>query len=280
MSGKRAIVIFGSLILVVVAVAGWFLLLSPRLATAGELNDQRDSVETANAVTRTQIAELNEMKEQIGQAKADADLLTRRFPPTAEQSVLFNLVQQAAASAGIPASKISTLTISVPTLGTTDGSVTLPGATAAPAPAADASATGTVPSDPAAAPPAAPGGGLASMTVDVTVSASEERLAAFVQALENMDRAFLVTGINIAGTGETGGSSLTLSGTMFLLPELVDPTAEVVADPATDTTTGTTSETAPDASGEATLDGTTDEVVTDESVTDGTVESDEDETAQ
>lgn len=221
MSGKRSIVVFGSLILVIVAVAGWFLLLSPRLAIAGDLNDQRDGVETANAVTRTQISELREMKDQIGQAKADADLLTRRFPPTAEQSVLFNLVQQAAASAGLPASKISTLTISVPTLGTSDGSVTLPETAAAPAD------SGTVPSDPSAtaAPAAAPmSGQLASMTVDVTVSGSKDRLAAFVRALENTDRAFLVTAINVAESGDAG-SSLTLSGTMFLLPELVDPTA-------------------------------------------------------
>lgn len=234
MSSKRNIIIFGSLILVIVAVAGWFVLLSPRLSTPGELNDQRVSVETANAVTRTQIAELEEMKAQIGQAKADADLLTRRFPPTAEQSVLFNLVQQAAASAGLPASKISTLTISVPTLGSSDGSVTLPGTTGA-----DPTTTGTAPSTPATDPasgvpaPAATGGGLASMTVDVTVSGPKARLSGFVRALENMDRAFLVTAINLAGTGE-GGSSLTLSGTMFLLPELVDPTAEVTPDPAAD----------------------------------------------
>lgn len=248
MSGKRTIVVFGSAILAIVAVAGWFLLLSPRLATAGELNDQRDAVVTANEVTRTKIGELQEMKDKIGQAKADADLLTRRFPPTAEQSVLFDLVQQAAASAGIPASKISTLTISVPTLGSTDGSVTLPGASADPN--ATAAATPATAGAPAAA---APGGGLASMSVDVTVAGAPDRLAGFVKALESMDRAFLVTGINIAGTGEGGGSSLTLSGTMFLLPELVDPTAEAPAqpttDPSTDPTTvdptGTETQTAP-----------------------------------
>lgn len=234
MSSKRTIVIFGSLLLVVVAVAGWFVLLSPRLATAGDLNDQRDGVETANAVTRTQIEELKQMEAEIGQAKADADLLTRRFPPTAEQSVLFNLVQQAAATAGLPASRISTLTISVPSLGSSDGSVTLPGATSG-APAVD---TGTVPTDPAlaAAPPAAAGGQLASMTVDVTVSGTKSRLVAFVRALENMDRAFLVTSINLGGS-EAGSASLTLSGQMFLLPELVDPTAEAVTPPAD--TTGT-----------------------------------------
>lgn len=265
MSSKRTIVLLGSLLLVVIAVAGWFVLLSPRLATAGELNDQRDSVETANAVTRTQIEELKQMEAEIGQAKADADLLTRRFPPTAEQSVLFNLVQQAAASAGLPASRISTLTISVPSLGSTDGSVTLPGASAA-----DPASTGTAPTDPAAAgtaptdpsvaattvPVAGAGGQLASMTVDVTVSGTKPRLIAFVRALENMDRAFLVTSINLGGAD--GASSLTLSGRMFLLPELVDPTVETAAD--TTTTDTTTTEVTP----EATTDTTTTPEVTTE----------------
>lgn len=256
MSSKRTIVLLGSLLLVVLAVAGWFLLLSPRLATAGELNDQRDGVETANAVTRTQIDELKRMEAEIGQAKADADLLTRRFPPTAEQSVLFNLVQQAAASAGLPASRISTLTISVPSLGSSDGSVTLPGATAV-----DPTTTAVAPSDPAAAatPPPAAGGQLASMTVDVTVSGPQDRLVAFVRALENMDRAFLVNNINLGGAD--GTSSLTLSGRMFLLPELVDPTAETAPTTVEDTTTeGTLPE-----------DTTTEDTTTDGTTTDGTV---------
>lgn len=97
------------------------------------------------------------------------------------------------------------------------------------------------------------------MSVDVTVAGPQDRLAAFVQALENMDRAFLVKSINIAGTGEGGGSSLTLSGTMFLLPELVDPTAEAPVPDATATDPTTTDPT--------TTDPTTTEVEGTETVT-------------
>ena len=90
------------------------------------------------------------------------------------------------------------------------------------------------------------------MTVDVTVSGSKPRLIAFVRALENTDRAFLVTNINLGGAG--GESSLTLAGQMFLLPELVDPTAQVPTETANGDATVPPSESAPDSGGVGTGD--------------------------
>lgn len=228
MSSKRNIVLIGSLALVIIAVAGWFLLLSPRMATAGEIHSQRESVEMSNGVTQAQITELQKMKDDIGTAKADADLLTRRFPPTAAQSMLFEHIRRAAFAAGLPERKISTLTITAPTIGASDGSVSL-GAPAA-APVVDP-ATGIA--APAVAPIAGAGGQLATMNVDLSVSGPQSRLAALLNALEDMDRAFLVTSVNL-GNSAGGESTLTLTGKMFLLPELVDPTAPPVTpiDPA------------------------------------------------
>lgn len=227
MSTKRNIILFGTLALVVLAVAGWFLLLAPRMATAGDIDAQRDSVATTNEVTQAQIVELTTMKEDIGTAKADADLLTRRFPPTAAQAMLFEHIRRAAFKAGLPERKISTLTITVPTIGASDGSVSL-----APATTTTVDPNATVPTT--GAPVAAPAGQLATMNVDLSVSGPQDRLTALLSALEGMDRAFLVTSVNL-GTTE-GESTLTLTGKMFLLPELVDPT---VVPPTPEVTPGT-----------------------------------------
>ena len=220
MPKTRAIVLVGSLVLVLVAVLGWFVLLSPRLGTVGEIDAERVVVESANEVAQAQIVELVKMKDNIASAKVDADELTRRFPPTAEQAELFTLVKAAATDAGIKERNITTLTISVPTIGAVNGSVTLPSETAP----TDATTAGAPP-DPTQAAPVTQGQ-LGSMTVDATVAGNQQELVAFLHALENMGRAFLVTSISM-GSGDMQNNSLTISGQMFLLPELVDPTAPI-----------------------------------------------------
>lgn len=234
MSKTRSIMMLGSLGLLVMVVAGWFLLLSPRLGTASDLNAQRDAVVMQNQTTEGKIAELEQLKANIAVAKAEADELTNRFPPTAEQSELFALVRRAAATAGMPEDAVSDLTAGIPSLGAADGSVTLPEAgdpNAAPA-ATDPNAAPA----PGAAPAAGTGGSqLATMSLDMTVTGTQVQIMRFLDALENMDRAYLIANISL-GAGEGAGNSAvsaTISGNMYLLPELVIPTDEpAAADPA------------------------------------------------
>lgn len=237
MSKSRSIVILGSLVLVIIVVGSWFLLLSPRMAKTSDLNTQRESVAQANAATETVIAGLRDQKENIGAAATEASALSSRFTATAEESALFALVKEAAAKAGIPETNVSDLTVGVPALGAADGSVTLPVAEPAPAPA-DGSDPNAAPApveggDPAAAPvdgaapaPApAPTAQLGNMTLNMTVAGTKDQIVRFLEALENMKRAYLVESISL-GEAEGGGGTATISGTMYLLPELVDPTKE------------------------------------------------------
>jgi Tfp pilus assembly protein PilO len=222
---SRTIVLLGSLGIVLLLIVSWFLLLSPRMATASDLNTQRESVEAQNVAAESKIAELEQMKANIGEVKAEADLLTKRFPPTAEEAELFALVKKAAAQAGIPERNISDLTIAVPAIGAGDGSVTLP-ETAPPAEGETAADPNAAPAE-AAPVAAAPTSQLASMPLDVTVTGTKVQVTNFLAALENMDRAYLVSSVSLGGEGEGEGSSATINGSMYLLPELVDPTAEV-----------------------------------------------------
>lgn len=224
MSKSRSIVLLGSLGLAVLLLLSWFLLLSPRLSKASALNTQRDTLIQQNTLAQHTIDELEQKKTNIAAAQADAALLSKKFPATAAESDLFRLVKAAAAEAGIPEKNISDLTAGVPALGAANGSVTLP---QTPAPAA----AGTKSTDPNAAPAApttpaaAPVGQLGTMTMDVTVAGTQPQIVQFLSALENMDRAYLVQSVAIGKTDGGNGSSATITGQMFLLPALVDPTA-------------------------------------------------------
>lgn len=225
MSKSRSIVLLGSLGLAVVLLAGWFLLLSPRMATAGDLNAQREAVEVANEQTRAKIVELEQMKADIDTVEAEAETLAARFTGTAEESALFDLIRDAARKAGIPERNISDVTAGVPVIGGGDGSVTVPQGTGtptpapAPTPATDANAAPAPASAPA---PAAPTSQLASMSLDVTVTGTEEQMVRFLDALESMDRAYLVHAVTL-GESEGRSMSATINGNMYLLPPLTHP---------------------------------------------------------
>ena len=127
MNKSRSTVVFGSLILVVLIAAGWFLLLSPRMGKPGEIRAEQDQVAAVNATTEASIKDLQEKQKQLPQAREYASRLAERFPSTAAQAEMFEMVRDAARAAGIPEQNITDLTPSVPAIGgALDGSVTLP----------------------------------------------------------------------------------------------------------------------------------------------------------
>jgi hypothetical protein len=239
MSKSRSIVVFGSLGLVLLVALTWVLVLSSRMAVAGDLNLQRESLEQSNVSTAQRIAELEQKKEGIGATKAEAEVLTNRFPATAAQSELFALVRQAADAAGLKEGSVTDLSAGVPVLGgSMDGSVTLadPAAAAGDPAAASDPAAETVPAGAPVTTPAPPVSQLGTMSLDMTVTANPTQITAFLEALENMDRAYLVTSVTLGGDSEKSSASIT--GNMYLLPSLVDPTAPVPTTPVPPATTG------------------------------------------
>ena len=248
MNKSRSTVVFGSLILVVLIAAGWFLLLSPRMGKPGEIRAEQDQVAAVNATTEASIKDLQEKQKQLPQAREYASRLAERFPSTAAQAEMFEMVRDAARAAGIPEQNITDLTPSVPAIGgALDGSVTLPETAADPAaePAADPNAApaanpSAAPAAGSTPPPAAAGGGqLAVMTVDITVSGSKTQLVKFVTAVENMERSYLVDSVMLGslaeGPGGGGKYTVTVTGKMFSLKAPVDPEAPVT--PAAETPT-------------------------------------------
>lgn len=235
MTKTRMTIVGGSLALLLVVVAAWFLVLGGRMAKPGEIDTQTAAIVASTAQTRATIAEYKELEANLPSALGYAKTIEEKFPTTAEQPDLYTMVRQAALDAGIAEANITDLTPGVPAL------LTLAAAgptgldpNAAPDPTAAQGAPTDPTADPAAAPPVAapaPTAPMATMDVAVSVSGTKEQMTEFVENLEQMNRAYLIS--NIGQTSDEDGSfTLTVSGTMFMLPALVDP-REAAAAPVT-----------------------------------------------
>ncbi|WP_323791667.1 hypothetical protein, partial [Nocardioides sp.] len=86
---------------------------------------------------------------------------------------------------------------------------------------------------------AAPVAGLATMEVAATVTGTSAQLRRFLAAMEDQQRSYLfdTAGLSAAtadgsADGADAGYTLTVAGSMFLLPEVPDPDAPAIPAPA------------------------------------------------
>jgi len=121
------------------------------------------------------------------------------FPPTADQPELFRSVTAAAATAGIPAERITTLTPKAPLLGSGRpvGGAKLPGK----ASAAD----------------------VAAQSVSMTIEGSYQQMPQLIANLERMPRAYLITSLSLSAGTTPGTFSTAITGDMFVMPPAKDP---------------------------------------------------------
>jgi Tfp pilus assembly protein PilO len=198
----------GIAIIVLMVVAAWFLLLSPRLGEAGDISAQADTVVQANAQQEIELGRLEQQKKDAPAAAERVTVLFSKMPQQANLPEVFAQINAAAASAGINPNAITSLTPSVPVpvgqAGNTDGA-SLPGSS---------------------------GANLAEINITMSVNASLAAMQRFVANLEAMDRALLLTTVSISG-GEGGEYTVSLTGKMFLLqselPDLVKQVNDLIA---------------------------------------------------
>jgi Tfp pilus assembly protein PilO len=200
MSKARLTMVGGTLALVILVLIGWFLVLSPQMAKAGEIKEQIEVTDTQNTGLRTQIAKIEQQEAGLAEQRAFAAALASRFPATAAQAEMFSQIRTAAAKAGIGESALTALTPSVPQGGTGaatgNGPVTLPG-------------TGVK--------------GVASLQVGMSVTGTYTQMTKFLSTLESMPRAYLIDSISMGPGGEGSAYTLTITGSMFALQAPVDP---------------------------------------------------------
>lgn len=210
-----ATLVLGGLGLLLLAAAGWLLLLGPLTEDVGTARQAADDAVDRNQVLAAQLADLEERAQDLRSTRQAAEELERLAPPTADQPGFFALVDEAAAAAGYAPRDITTLSPTAPV-------PVAAGAGADPAAPAPAPAEPPVAGDGAEA-PAAPVAEYAVQTVSMTLTGSYEQATRLLTRLGGLDRAVLVRSISLSGEAGSPTLTLTLSGTTFVAPPVPEP---------------------------------------------------------
>ena len=184
-TGTRLI---GIAAIAVVALASWLLLISPVLDKTSAAKDATSMAEDRNRLMSTQVAALKRQREDLPVYERTAAGLARLFPPTADQPGFFAAVVAAAGRAGIASDNVTTLSPSAPQLLGPDGQPL----------SADALA---------AQGDDAPRTDVAQQSVAVSAEGSYDQIQRLLAALEQMDRAFVVSSLSVERGGDGEGDT-------------------------------------------------------------------------
>jgi type IV pilus assembly protein PilO len=203
----RNITVLAVLAVLGLALASWFLLLSPRLAEADEIAAQVEQVEASNLALRNRVNQTRDLAADAPRAAAEAQAIFEKMPRQADLPTVLRQITDAAGAAGIRPVDVQLISTSVPV--------------------------------PASAGPkgAKPPTGVALANMDISISVLGERpeLLDFVDNLQALDRAVLITGTQVSGGTEPDmPNALQVQGTMFVLqselPDLVAQMEQLLAE--------------------------------------------------
>jgi hypothetical protein len=226
MNKVRVNVVVGVVALVAFAALSWFLVLGPRLSTASNLASETEQAEFANTTMLGRYNQTLQQADTATKAASDAQALFATMPQQAELPEVLRQIIDAAGRAGIDGKQIAVINSSVPRSLTGD-----PATGADPESAAGAAAKGL-------------GVDLAQLDLDITVSGNRPTLLRFLDELQALDRAVLVSstgltsldaaGASASATAGKGAQSLDVTASMFVLqsklPDIVAAVQKVITD--------------------------------------------------
>jgi hypothetical protein len=140
--------------------------------------------------------------------------LAARFPATADQPKLFRTMTEAAARAGIPADDLTELTPAAPLIDNGPGAT----ATTPTTPPTDPEGTAGTPT-----PAPAANARLASQAVGISADGTYDQIQRLLENLEEVERAYLVTGLTLGPAATPGKFTAAITGRMFMMPAAIDP---------------------------------------------------------
>jgi Tfp pilus assembly protein PilO len=201
----RTVTALSLLGIIALAAISWFLVLSPRLSKADEIALEVEQVEAANLQLRNRLNQTKDLVTEAPAAAAEAQVLFAKMPEAAELPTVLRQITDAAERAGMKPDDVQVISTTVPVaIGESSG---------------------------------AAGVGLASMQIDVTVEGTRPQLLAFLDSLQELDRALLVDATQITAAAEPagkGGETLQAGGTMFVLqsalPDLVAQVEQLITE--------------------------------------------------
>lgn len=209
-----------ALVAVVVFVASWLLLISPKRGEAADTRTQTASQEQQNASLRSKIAQLKDQASDLPKKEAELAGIRAQIPTNPALPKLIRELSAAAKGVGVELVSL---------------------APAAPSVLVASSATAVAP----VAPGAATGDQLLQVPVALALKGDYPELEQFLNRLEELQRVFLVTGFTIGSAdGATAAStgtviSLNLTGRVFMAKAGTAATTPVA--PTTTGSTGSTS---------------------------------------
>jgi Tfp pilus assembly protein PilO len=201
-----------ALLVVLMLVAGWFLLISPKRSEAADLQAQTTAQMAQNASLQNQIAVLQSQAKNLPAQQAELAAIRQHLPDNPALPGLVRSLTDAATKSGVT---LVSLAPSTPSAAPAAKTTTPSGTTTAPA-------TGTGQSAAAAA-AAAAGATLTMVPITVTVTGSYYDTELFLNKVEGLTRSFLVTGFTVApaqsqGSSATGDLTTVIQGRVFYTP--------------------------------------------------------------
>jgi Tfp pilus assembly protein PilO len=162
----------------VILAGGWFLLVSPKRSDAASLRSQTSDKQRANQLLASQLATLKSQAKDLPAQQAKIAAVAAKIPDNGAMPTLIRSLNSAAADTGVELVSLA------------------PGQPTAVAPAAAAATTPTAGSTTARSTAAAASmvGTLQSVGVTLNVVGSYFQVAEYLDRLENLTRAFRVTG--------------------------------------------------------------------------------------
>jgi Tfp pilus assembly protein PilO len=171
---------------ILVLLAGWLLLVAPAKSNAADLTAQASAVDEANSVTQTKIAALQQQAKGVTAQQQKLAQIQAKIPPVSALPAMIRTLSDAATGAGVTLTSVTPATPAV-----------VPGATGA---------VGSLP--------------LETISLDVKISGNFSSVRLYLNSLETMQRAFLVTNLTIVNSSNTGAQSGSTAGTGTLTADI------------------------------------------------------------
>ncbi len=200
-----------------VLAAGWFLLVSPKHATAAALRQQATEQQTTNRQLGSQLAVLRAQQQALPAEQAKIAAVAVKVPPGLDEPALVRSLTAAADASGVEVVSVVPGTLATTTKSTSATSTTSTATTSTASVAGSRSPTG-----------AAPAVTASSLPITITIAGGYFQAESYLAALEGLPRAFEVNAVAVLpgqAPGEMAGSLddghhllTTITGVVFVAP--------------------------------------------------------------
>jgi Tfp pilus assembly protein PilO len=219
MSRDRLWVIAAVAGMLVVAVAGWFLGISPVVAKATAANAQISSIRVTNAASLSRLTSLKQQTAGIGTLQKSLAALRDSIPEDADASVFLQELGTLSAAHNVTITSVTIASATVytapvaatPAADSTDTTDATSTPTPTPTPTPTSTTAPTTATTPAATNP------FVLVPVSITVTGAFDDVRDFIGAVQGGSRLYLATEVSIVGDASSATTTGTLTGDVFTL---------------------------------------------------------------